>query len=243
MKILLLFCLIKYFLFKNYDLKRYESIIVILNDSGYIILNISNFSPGDSIYLTFKSINGEYFNFVDYTFSSSYPKKNINLDQINYAYSEDYNKRENLISTRREILFDYFYYFEFIKSQNEQNYLIMDFSQLTSKNSVLLQVENTRYRRNAVIMIVVNIIAVIIFITLLIIFIIKYPCWKTSSKELIDDKDFNTSIENNNNLNEEITYPSSMTTNYGFNEVKEKQNQNNKIYNNDTPMNCSPFPD
>ena len=243
MKILLLFYLIKYFLFKNYDLKKYESIIVILNDSGYIILNISNFSSGDSIYLTFKSINGEYFNFVDYTFSSSYPKKSINLDQINYAYSEDYNKRENLISTGKEILFDYFYYFEFIKQQNEQNYLIMDFSKLTSNNSVLLQVENTRYRRNAVIMVVVNIIAGIIFITLLIIFIIKYPCWKKSSKELIDDKDFNTSKENNNNLNEEITYPSSKTTNYGFNEVEEKQNQNNKIFNNDTPMNCSPFPE
>ena len=243
MKIVLLFCLIKYFLFKNYDLKRYGTISVILDDYGYIILNIKNFSPGDSIYLTFKSINGEYFHFVDYTFSNSYPKKYINLDQINYAYSEDYNKREKQMSTGKEILFDYFYYFEFIKTQNEQNYLIMDYSKLTSKNLVLLQVENTKYRRNAVIMTVVNIIVGILFIILLIIFIIKYFSYKKLSKEHIDDKTLNTSIENNDNLNEEITYPSSINTNYGFNEVEEKQNHNNKNYNNDTPMNCEPSPD
>ena len=53
----------------------------------------------------------------------------------------------------------------------------------------------------------------------------------------MNDDNFNSPKENNNNLNEEINYPSSTITNYGDNLVENKQNQDNKIYDNAFPIN------
>ena len=242
MKILLLFCLIKYFISKIYDLKRYGSTEVILNDIDFVIFNITAFSPGDSIYLTLKSVDKEFFNYIEYTFSKSYQSPSLKIDQIKYAYSEDYKKHEHKYSTGVDILFDYYYYFEFIKSENDQKYIIMQCTK-TSKDDVLLNIENTKYRRYVLVIIVVNVIAGILFIITLIIFIIKYPCCRKSLKKIVVEKDFDTPIENNSNLSEEINYPGSTITNYGNNVVEEKQNQCDNIYDKDSAMNCYPSPD
>ena len=109
------------------------------------------------------------------------------------------------------------------------------------KNSVLLRVENTKYRRNAVKAIVINVIVGILFLITLIIFLVKYPRWYKLLKQ--QKYNLNTSIENNNNLNEEINYPGSTITNYGNNEEEDKQNHDNKIYDNDSSMNYYLSPD
>ena len=109
---------------------------------------------------------------------------------------------------------------------------------LPNQRDFLLRVENTKYRRYVVTIIIINVIAGILFIITFIIFIIKYPrCRKLLKKQNMNDDNFNSPKENNNNLNEEINYPSSTITNYGDNLVENKQNQDNKIYDNAFPIN------
>ena len=82
MQILLLFCLIKNFLFKDYSMERYGSAEVILNDNGYIFLKTKGFSTGDSIYITLKSFQKEYFNYIEYTYWYYESSYDIKIDQI-----------------------------------------------------------------------------------------------------------------------------------------------------------------
>ena len=240
MQILLLFCLIKNFLFKDYSMERYGSAEVILNDNGYIFVKTKGFSIGDSIYITFKSFQKEYFNYIEYAFSHYESTYDIKIDQIKYAYSEDYQKQENNNSNGKNISYDYYYYFEFILPKFSKNFLVMKYTK-PYKDSVLLRVENTKYRRNAVKAIVINVIVGILFLITLIIFLVKYPRWYKLLKQ--QKYNLNTSIENNNNLNEEINYPGSTITNYGNNEEEDNQNHDNKIYDNDSSMNYYPSPD
>ena len=240
MQILLLFCLIKNFLFKDYSMERYGSAEVILNDNRYIFVNIKGFSIGDSIYITFKSFQKEYFNYIEYAFSYYESSYDIKIDQIKYAYSEDYQKQENNNSTGKNISYDYYYYFEFILPKFSKNFLVMKYTK-PYKDSALLRVENTKYRRNAVKAIVINVIVGILFLITLIIFLVKYPRWYKLLKQ--QRNNLSTSIENNNNLNEENNYPGSTSTNYGNNEEEDKQNHNNKIYDNDSSMNYYLSPD
>ena len=176
MQILLLFCLIKNFLFEDYSMERYGSAEVILNDNGYIFVNTKRFSIGDSIYITFKSFQKEYFNYIEYAFLYYESSYDIKIDQIKYAYSEDYQKQENNNSTGKNISYDYYYYFEFILPKFSKNFLVMKYTK-PYKDSVLLRVENTKYRRNAVKTTVINVIVGILFLITLIIFLVKYPRW------------------------------------------------------------------
>ena len=240
MQILLLFCLIKNFLFKDYFIERYGSRDLILNENDYIFLKILQFSTGDSIYVTFKSFQKEYFNYIEYAYSNYDKSSQIYIDQIKYTYSEEYQKQENNNSTGKNISYDYYYYFEFILPKFSKNFLVMKFTK-PCKNDVLLRVENTKYRRNAVKTTVINVIVGILFLITLIIFLVKYPRWYKLLKQ--QKYNLNTSIENNNNLNEEINYPGSTITNYGNNEEEDKQNHDNKIYDNDSSMNYYPSPD
>ena len=117
-------------------------------------------------------------------------------------------------------------------------------SEIHIKILFFLRVENTKYRRNAVKATVINVIVGILFLITLIIFLVKYPRWyKLLKQQKNDNNNLNTSIENNNNLNEEINYPGSTITNYGNNEVEDNQNHDNKIYDNDSSMNYYPSPD
>ena len=237
MKILLLFGLIKILLFRDFVLDRYGTSDIVLNGNGFIFLDISGFSPGDSIYLTFNAVDGEYFNYIEYTFSNSFSSVYIKADQITYAYSEDYRINEHKFSSDTLILFDHYYYFEFTKPKYDKKYLVMRLI-LPNQRDFLLRVENTKYRRYVVTIIIINVIAGILFIITFIIFIIKYPrCRKLWKKQNMNDDNFNSPKENNNNLNEEINYPSSTITNYGDNLVENKQNQDNKIYDNAFPIN------
>ena len=240
MQILLLFCLIKNFLFKDYYIERYGSRDLILNENDYIFLKILQFSTGDSIYVTFKSFQKEYFNYIEYAYSNYDKSSEIYIDQIKYTYSEEYQKQENNNSTGKNISYDYYYYFEFKKQRFFHGYLVLQFKN-PYKDSVFLRVENTKYRRNAVKAIVINVIVGILFLITLIIFLVKYPRWYKLLKQ--QKYNLNTSIENNNNLNEEINYPGSTITNYGNNEEEDKQNHDNKIYDNDSSMNYYPSPD
>ena len=104
MQILLLFCLIKNFLFEDYSMERYGSAEVILNDNGYIFLKTKGFSTGDSIYITLKSFEKEYPNYIEYTYWYYESSYGIKIDQIKYAYSEfDYNYI-NVINLRNYFL-------------------------------------------------------------------------------------------------------------------------------------------
>jgi len=82
MQILLLFCLIKNFLLEDYSMERYGSAEVILNDNGYIFVNTKGFSTGDSIYITLKSFEKEYFNYIEYTYWYYESSYDIKIDQI-----------------------------------------------------------------------------------------------------------------------------------------------------------------
>jgi len=243
MQILLLFCLIKNFLLEDYSMERYGSAEVILNDNGYIFVNTKGFSTGDSIYITLKSFEKEYFNYIEYTYWYYESSYGIKIDQIKYAYSEEYQKQENNNSTGKNISYDYYYYFELILPRFSKDFLVMKFTK-PCKNDVLLRVENTKYRRNAVKTTVINVIVGILFLITLIIFLVKYPRWyKLLKQQKNDNNNLSTPIENNNNLNEEINYPGSTITNYGNNEVEDNQNHDNKIYDNDSSMNYYPSPD
>ena len=232
--------MIKNFLFKDYYIERYCSRDLILNENDYIFLKILQFSTGDWIYVTFKSFEKEYFNYIEYAFSNYDRSSQIYIDQIKYTYWEDYQKQENNNSTGKNISYDYYYYFEFILPKFSKNFLVMKFTK-PCKNDVLLRVENTKYRRNAVKTTVINVIVGILFLITLIIFLVKYPRWYKLLKQ--QKYNLNTSIENNNNLNEEINYPGSTITNYGNNEEEDKQNHDNKIYDNDSSMNYYLSPD
>ena len=232
--------MIKNFLFKDYYIERYGSRDLILNENDYIFLKILQFSTGDSIYVTFKSFQKEYFNYIEYAYSNYDESSQIYIDQIKYTYSEDYQKQENNNSTGKNISYDYYYYFEFKKQRFFHGYLVLQFKN-PYKDSVFLRVENTKYRRNAVKTTVINVIVGILFLITLIIFLVKYPRWYKLLKQ--QKYNLNTSIENNNNLNEENNYPGSTITNYGNNEVEDNQNHDNKIYDNDSSMNYYPSPD
>ena len=61
---------------------KYSSTDLILNENDYFFLKTNEFSTGDSIYITLKSFEKEYFNYIEYTYWYYESSYGIKIDQI-----------------------------------------------------------------------------------------------------------------------------------------------------------------
>ena len=197
MKGLLLFCLFSLIYCEIVLLEKY-GITKCLHDDGLVVLNISEFDGGDSIYITYTSYFEMYHNYTYYEFSDIYPKYSDNffLREKIYSYSED----ENLANVPYED-FNYYYYYEFKKPNMNVKYLIMEYNY--NLNEGCLEIENTRYRRYFLTIVIFSTIGALIALIIIAILIYKFhnkcSCNKSNTsvenKEKISSQNQNTGLE------------------------------------------------
>ena len=130
MKSIILFCIISLFTCITHFIDKYGStgyIYRYYDDNGIIVLDISDFNQGDSIYITYSSYDGKYTDTIPYAFGNSVC---VSLNRSKTAYSEamttiEYNISDGGDNYHIDYTYDYDYYYEFSKPDNEAQYLVM----------------------------------------------------------------------------------------------------------------------
>lgn len=176
--ILLFILLIKNLNGGIYPLERYDSSQKIYSSDpyGFVVLDLSKFDSGDSIYITYRSHEGKLRDYVNYTFSDSYPRSYNNslLTQYIYCYSNSTSitKENRSTDDSYEIYYtyNYYYYYEF-KKPNDARYLVLEYD-LTYSHPQYLLVNNDRYSpmQFVIILACISIGCGVFFTTILIIF-------------------------------------------------------------------------
>lgn len=151
MKIILFILLISHLTCGIYRLEKYDCSRKITDSYGLVVLDLLEFDDGDSIYITYNTYEGEYYDYIYYEFSDYYPRSQDHLlEEWTYCYSDTYsshkhNKSDGYGGYYIYYTYDYYYYFEFIKPNNTR-YLIMGYD-LGSTKAYHLYVDNTRFGR------------------------------------------------------------------------------------------------
>ena len=162
MKVIIFICLIAQFLGRIIYLKKYGVTPSIYSGDGIVALDLSEFKEGDSIYITYDTVDGEYSELIYYNFTTTYPDgKDPNLLKgRQYCYSDGYTTIKHNVSDGRGgyriyYTYNYHYFFEFKKPINETaNYLLLGYD-LTGYRLSSLTVDNTRFRRYIMTVIIV----------------------------------------------------------------------------------------
>ena len=171
MKYIIFICLITQLFGNLYYIKKYEASPYIYRGSGLVILDLSEFKEGDSIYITYDSHYNTYTRTIYYNFTKDYPSwENPNLLQGRKdSYSDGSTSYKHNVSDgyggyRIYYTYDYHYFFEFQKPYNESaNYLLLGYD-LTGYRMDSIQVDNTRFKRYIkTVIIVFSIIGGILF--------------------------------------------------------------------------------
>jgi len=147
MKGILLFSLISLLYCEIVPLKKY-GLTDFLCDNGFVVLDVSGFNKGDSIYITYIAILESYLSeYIRYIFSDIYPENydRYLLTEKMYPYSEGQKNPYSTEDSYCSSCYDYYYYFEFTKPNNNVKYLIIEYER--ANRYYCLKVENTRYRR------------------------------------------------------------------------------------------------
>lgn len=181
---LLLFYLFSLMYCEIVPLEKY-GITKSLRDDGLVVLNISEFDEGDSIYITYISYFDYYHNYTYYEFSDIYPE-NYGIffpkEKI-YSYSED----ENPANVPYEE-FNYYYYYEFKKPNGNVKYLIMEYNYKLYDGC--LEIENTRYHRYFLTIVIFSTIgvAIVLIIIAILIYIFHNKCSCNKSNTSVENK-------------------------------------------------------
>ena len=176
MKFIILICLINFLhcYFYVYHLDKYgcSGFSFETNPEGIIVLNLSKFDIGDTIYITYTSYNDKHIRTLKYSFANDYsndPYYN-NLNESTDPYSEDNGEDTYNNRWRRYTVSYYEYYYKIIIPNNriKTNYLLLRFD-LTKTQISKFKYENTRFARHIVkIIITVSCSIGVILIVLLI---------------------------------------------------------------------------
>ena len=154
MKVIIFICLIAQFLGRIIYLKKYKESPRISYGSGLVVLDLSGFKGGDSIYITYDTEDGKYSKLIYYNFTTTYPTwEDPNLLQGRQnCYSDGYTSIKHNVSDgwggyRIYYTYNYHYFFEFKKPVNETaNFLLLGYD-LTGYHLSYLKIDNTRFRR------------------------------------------------------------------------------------------------
>ena len=181
MKVLLFILMINNFYCLIHFIKKHEKTKKIYRSSdsyGFVILDLSQFDEGESIYITYNSYEGKIDNYIYYTFSNNYPRSYNGslISEYLYAYSDSttshkHNKSNGYGGYYIYYTYDYYYY-EFLKPSNA-SYLIMGYD-LTYSHAIHLYVDNTFFSRGKAILIWVGSIGGVILIAVCAFLIWKY---------------------------------------------------------------------
>ena len=154
MMLILYICLIIEIFGNMHYIKKYDTSPYIYSGSGLVILDLSEFKEGDSIYITYDSHDDTYSRLIYYNFTQDYPGwEDPNLLQgKKYSYSDGSTSYKHNVSDgwggyRIYYTYDYHYFFEFKKPFNQNaNYLLLGYD-LTGYRMKSIVVDNTRFRR------------------------------------------------------------------------------------------------
>ena len=158
-KVVLFICLITQYFGAIHYLEKYGS-KSIYSGSGLVVLDVQGFNPGDSIYITYNSYDDEYSERIYYNFTDSYPQwedPNILQNRME-CYSDGMTTIEHNVSYgntyRIYYTYNYHYFYEFIKP-NDTDYLLLGYD-LYGYHMDYIEVENTRFRRYIMTLIIVG---------------------------------------------------------------------------------------
>ena len=216
MKSIILICIISLFTCDTHFIDKYGStsnIYRYYDSYGRIVLDVSDFNQGDSIYITYSSFDGKYTDTIQYAFGNSYY---ISLNRPKTAYSEAMTTNEHNISDggdnyHLEYTYDYDYYYEFTKPDNETQYLVMGYD-LNGYYMDYIVVDNTRFSRGVTTIIIVCTIIGVLLIAGATVLILKcrekcncscslsdcFSCCDCCDRAYSDN--INTSYSNANNI-------------------------------------------
>ena len=161
MRILLLLSLISGFSCAMQFIHKYDCSSKIRSGYGYVVLDLSEFKVGDSIYITYNTYEGEYDYYIYYGFVDKYPRNeyDIYLEDTIECYSDSstshkHNESDGYGGYYIYYTYDYYYYYEFTKPENS-SYLIMYYDLSINHYIEHLYIDNTRYDRYTTTLIIV----------------------------------------------------------------------------------------
>ena len=172
MKFIIFACLLIYlhcsdnFRIRNMD--KYGSIIHFgMGEGGIIALDLSLFSKGDTIYLTFVYFNENSRQPLNYDFSND-NKKDIHLNRTIYSYSTSEGYLDDIFGH----YYDYYYKIKIPTNEPKAHYLLMRYD-ISHDTRRVMNVYNTKFARYTSLIISFSFFGIII-LTILILFLFKH---------------------------------------------------------------------